>query len=305
MMHALSAWLAVASAIAPAPAQSPVTYDSSRTQVVLLGTGTPNPDPDRSGPSMAVVVRGRAYLVDAGPGIVRRAAAAERAGVTALRMQNLKIVFLTHLHSDHTLGLPDLMLTPWVLERTAPLAVYGPHGTGAMTRHLLAAYRADIDNRRRGAQPHNDSGWRVQAHDIGLGEVYHDDLVRVIAFAVAHAGWREAYGYRFETADRTVVISGDTRPGDAVVRACNGCDVLVHEVYSQEGFERLSPDWRRYHAEAHTSAVALGALAARAQPKLLVLTHGLPWSSTPDEIVREVRAGFAGAVAYANDLDIY
>jgi ribonuclease BN (tRNA processing enzyme) len=304
-MSALSAWLVFASAIPRSPAQVPVLYDSTRTQVVLLGTGTPNPDPDRSGPALAVVVHGRAYLVDAGPGIARRAAAAERAGVAALSMEHLSIVFLTHLHSDHTLGLPDLMLTPWVLGRTAPLAVFGPRGTRRLAHHLLAAYAADVDNRRRGTQPHNDTGWRVQAHDIRPGQVYHDDLVTVIAFAVPHAGWREALGYRFETADRTIVISGDTRPDDAVERACHGCDVLVHEVYSQEGFERLTPDWQRYHAGAHTSAVALGALAVRARPRLLVLTHGLPWGSSPAEILREVRARFDGPVAYASDLDVY
>lgn len=305
MMHALSICLAVASAHALGLPQSPVAYDSTRTQVVLLGTGTPNAEPDRSGPAVAVVVRGRAYLVDAGPGIVRRAAAARRAGVTALRMENLTIVFLTHLHSDHTLGLPDLMLTPWVLDRTAPLSVYGPRGTSALTRRLLAAYDADIDNRVHGAQPHNDTGWRARAHDVAAGPVYRDDLVTVTAFSVPHAGWREAYGYRFVTADRTIVISGDTRPDSAVVRACDGCDVLVHEVYSQEGFEQLPPEWQRYHAGAHTSSAALGALAARARPKLLVLTHGLPWRSTPEAIVREVRAAFDGAVTYANDLDIF
>ena len=301
---ALSAWLAVVS-IAPARAQAPVAYDSARTQVVMLGTGTPNAEPARSGPATAVVVAGRAYLVDAGPGIVRRASAAALAGVKALALENLRIIFLTHLHSDHTAGLPDLLLTPWVEGRAAPLAVYGPAGTTALTRRLLEAYAADIDNRRHGAQPHNESGWRAVAHEIRPGVVYRDDVVTVSAFFVPHAGWREAYGYRFETRDRTIVISGDTRPDDAVVRACDGCDVLVHEVYSQEGFDRLPPAWQRYHAGAHTSAPALGALAARARPKLLVLTHGLPWSSTPEEIVRAIRAVFSGPVAYADDLDIY
>ena len=305
MVRALSAWLAVVSPAVGGAVQVPVPYDSTRTQIVMLGTGNPNPDPERSGPAAAVVVRGRAYLVDAGPGVVRRAAAAARRGVTALRSENLKVVFLTHLHSDHTLGLPDLILSPWVQDRAAPLTVYGPRGTRLLTRRLLEAYADDIDNRRGGAQPHNDTGWRADAHEIRPGIVYRDALVTVTAFLVPHAGWREAYGYRFETPGRTVVFSGDTRPDDAVVRACDGCDVLVHEVYSQEGFERLPPEWQRYHAGAHTSAVALGALAKRARPRLLVLTHGLAWSSTPEEIVREVRAGFSGAVAYANDLDIY
>jgi ribonuclease BN (tRNA processing enzyme) len=284
---------------------SPVPYDSLRTQVLLLGTGTPNAEPDRSGPATAILVRGHAYLVDAGPGVVRRAAAARRAGVTAVRMENLSIVFLTHLHSDHTVGLPDLMLTPWVLDRTAPLEVYGPAGTGDMVRHLLAAYAADIANRRQGLQPHNDTGWRVHAHEIHPGEVYRDSLVRVTAFAVLHDGWRDALGYRFDTADRSVVVSGDTRAGDAVVRACAGCDVLVHEVYSAEGFAHLPAAWQRYHADAHTSGVELGRLAARAHPGLLILTHLLPWSSSPAEIVQEVRAAFTGRVALGNDLELY
>ncbi len=113
---------------------------AAQTRVILLGTGTPNPDPERSGPAVAVVVNGSVYLLDAGPGIVRRAEAARRHGVEALTQDNLKIVFLTHLHSDHTLGLPDLIFSPWVSGRTAPLEVYGPRGTRAMTAHLTAAY---------------------------------------------------------------------------------------------------------------------------------------------------------------------
>lgn len=287
------------------PGGSPVRYDSSRTQIVLLGTGTPNADPDRAGPAAAVVVHGRAYLVDAGPGIVRRAAAAERRGVAALRMENLRIAFLTHLHSDHTVGLPDLMLSPWVLGRTAPLEVYGPSGTHAMIGHLMAAYTADVDNRRRGLQPHNETGWQANGHDVGTGVVYRDSLVTVTAFAVPHAGWRVAYGYRFQTADRTVVFSGDTRASDAIVRACVRCDVLVHEAYAQEAFARLPEDWQRYNTEAHTSAIELGRLAAQANPKLLIVSHGLPWTSTPDEILREVRGAFGGTVVYGADLDVY
>src|SRR5690242_2444326 len=271
----------------------------------MLGTGTPITDPARSGPALAIVVHGAAYLVDAGPGIVRRAAAAQRAGVVALAQPNLKIVFITHLHSDHTLGLPDLMFSPWVMERAAPLEVYGPAGTAAMTDHLEQAYAEDIRIRTTGAQPHTDSGYVVHAHDIDAGAIYRDSNVTVTAFRVEHGGVPGALGYKFVTRDRTIVVSGDTRPSDAVVRACGGCDVLVHEVYSAEALAVRSPDWQRYHRAAHTSGEELGALAARARPALLILTHGLSWSSTPDEIVREVRRGFGGAVVYANDLDIY
>jgi ribonuclease BN (tRNA processing enzyme) len=299
-------WLLVPLLVRSLSGQGPTPYDSACTQIVLLGTGTPNAEPDRSGPAVAVTLHGRAYLIDAGPGVVRRAAAAVRdRGVSALRMENLRVVFITHLHSDHTVGLPDVMLTPWVLDRTAPLEVYGPPGIRAMVDHLLAAYAADIDNRRTHDQPHNDSGWRAQAHEIRAGPVYRDEFVSVTAFAVPHDGWSESYAYRFETGDRTIVVSGDSRPSDVILQACDGCDVLVHEVYSQAGFERLPPAWQRYHAGAHTSAVALGRLAARARPGLLVLYHGLAWSSSPEEILQEIREGYAGPVTYGNDLDAY
>ena len=276
------------------------------TRVVLLGTGTPNADPDRSGPSLAIVVRGSVYLVDAGPGLVRRAEAARRRGVGELTQPNLKIVFLTHLHSDHTLGLPDLMFTPWVLERTTPLEVYGPPGTRAMVAHLSAAYIEDQQVRLDGWQPQNATGNKAGAHEIHAGEVYRDSNVRVVAFPVPHGSWPNAFGYRFETADRTIVVSGDTRPSDEVVRACNGCDVLVHEVYSTAGFAKRTAAWRRYHAHFHTSSAELAEIATRARPTLLVLTHQLSWGVPADSLLGEIRrAGYTGRVVSGNDLDVF
>lgn len=280
--------------------------DTTGMRVVLLGTGTPNADPDRSGPAVAVVIDGSAYLVDAGPGVVRRAAAAARRGIGALAAENLTRVFITHLHSDHTVGLPDLLLTPWALERQTPLDVYGPPGIDSMMGHLEAAYREDIRNRLDGLQPHNATGWQATVHIVQPGVVYRDSNVTVTAFAVEHESWRFAFGYRFATPNRVIVISGDTRPSDAVVAACDGCDVLVHEVYSDAGFARRPPDWRRYHERAHTSAKALGALAVRARPRLLVLYHELFWGSSPEDLVHEVRAGgFAGPVVSGRDLDVF
>lgn len=263
----------LAFALLTPPATAPLAAQGTR--VVLLGTGTPNAEPERSGPAVAVVVGGSVYLVDAGPGVVRRAAAAEGRGLAALAQPNLRIVFLTHLHSDHTLGLADLMFTPWVLDRVAPLEVYGPRGTRAMVEHLEAAYSEDVRIRLDGLQPANRTGWQANPHEIRPGLVFSDSNVRVTAFLVAHGSWPEAYGYRFDTADRSIVISGDTRPSEAVVEACNGCDVLVHEVYSQQGFEGRPPEWQRYHARFHTSAPELGVIASRARPGLLVLYHQL------------------------------
>ncbi len=284
---------------------APASHETTATRVVMLGTGTPNADPDRSGPSVAIVVRGQAYLVDCGPGVVRRAAAAQRSGIAALAPEKLAIVFITHLHSDHTLGLPDLMLTPWVLERRAPLEVYGPAGVRTMTDHLLAAYAEDIRVRIEGLEPDQTDGWQVHAHEIVAGPVYQDANVKVTAFPVPHANWRRAFGYRFETPDRVIVVSGDTRPSDAVVEACDGCDILVHEVYSADRFATRTPAWQRYHADAHTSSSELAALATRARPRLLVLYHQLYWGTDDDGLVREVRRGYDGAVVSARDLEVY
>jgi len=277
------------------------------THVVLLGTGNPNANPERSGPATAVVVDGHAYLVDAGPGIVRRAAAAAtRYNLDALLARNLDIVFITHLHSDHTLGLPALIFSPWVLDRDVPLRVYGPPGIVDMTDHLEAAWRLDVRNRIDGLQPTNPDGYKVDVHEIAPGEVYADRRVRVTAIPVPHGSWDHAFGYRFDTADRRIVISGDATPAESLVEACNGCDLLVHEVYSEAGWQQRSPEWQRYHAYAHTSSVALGRLAAEARPGLLVLYHQLAMGSTPEEIEAEVRAGgYRGPIAYGNDLDVY
>jgi ribonuclease BN (tRNA processing enzyme) len=286
--------------------RSPRAAAPPTTRVVMLGTGTPNADPERSGPAVAIVVGNAVYLVDAGPGIVRRAAEAARDdSIPALAMPRLRRVFLTHLHSDHTTGLADLILSPWVLGRTDPLDVYGPTGTKRMVDLIEQAYSADVQIRLTGGEPSNKTGYVANAHDVGPGVVYRDSNVTVTAFKVAHGKWDQAFGYRFATRDRTIVLSGDTSPTDAVVTACNGCDVLVHEVYSAERLASRPPEWQRYHSAYHTSTRELAAIATRARPKLLVLYHQLYWDDDDPGLLRQVRALYKGNVVSARDLGVY
>jgi len=254
---------------------------------------------------VAVVVDQTSYVVDFGPGVVRRATAAELLGIEALAVEKLTRAFCTHLHSDHTAGYPDLILTPWVLGREEPLHVYGPPGLQAMTDHVLAAWKEDIDIRMLGNQPAEEHGHEVVVHEISPGVIYRDELVTVTAFDVLHGAWEHAYGYRFETPDRVVVISGDTVPVDEIATQCAGCDVLVHEVYSKAGFDFRPEDWQAYHVASHTSGYELGELAGRARPKLLVLTHQLLWGATEEQLLSEIRRSFDGEVVYANDLDVF
>lgn len=290
---------------------------ASRTQVVLLGTGNPPADPDRSGPATAVVVNGTPYLVDFGAGVVRRAkSAVVDRGVAALEPTNLRVVFLTHMHSDHTVGYADLILTPWVLGRRVPLEVYGPTGLNHLTTHLLEAYRHDFESRMKqyeqrvytaGSFP---EGHAVNSHEIKPGVVFKDANVTVTAFATSHS--MESYGYRFDTADRSIVISGDTKPTQATIDACNGCDVLIHEVLTHDWLSGR-PDFHKYAELYHTNTTQLAELATKAKPRLLLLYHASiswrpsvdPQRSRPEQALKEMMERYSGHVVVGRDLDVY
>jgi ribonuclease BN (tRNA processing enzyme) len=283
------------------------------TQIIMLGTGTPRPDPARSGPATGLVVNCTPYLVDFGPGVIRRIAAAYDKGVTAFGFAAiaLRTIFLTHLHADHTAGYPDLILTPWILGRRQPLEVYGPKGLRPMTKHVLEAWEIDIEDRLTGIDRLPRRGCRVNAHEIAPGVIYVDRNIRVTAFPVRH-GDLAAFGFRFETPDRVIVISGDTAPTQNLVEHCEGCDVLIHEAYSERTYEELSPKWQRYRRSHHTSSRQLAALATRLRPGLLVLYHrsnagGCATRSpdTEEQLLCEMRRLYRGQVVAGHDLDIF
>jgi ribonuclease Z len=308
---------ALLTVLGTASAQPPSPEPAGRTRVVLLGTGNPNPDPDRSGPATVIVVNGTPYLVDFGAGVMRRAkAAVVDKGIAALDPVNFRVAFVTHLHSDHTIGYADLLLTPWIYGRRVALEVYGPPGIKAMSEHLLEAYRADFESRTRehaeglytvGSFP---EGHRINAHEIGAGVVYKDANVTVTAFPTKHA--LPSYGYRFDTPDRSIVISGDTNPTQATVDACHGCDILIHEVQTLDWLSRRA-DFQSYAARYHTTTAQLAELASQARPRLLILYHAsiawrpavIPKASSPETLLAEMTSRYSGAVVVGRDLDVY
>jgi ribonuclease BN (tRNA processing enzyme) len=282
------------------------------SQIVMLGTGTPRPDPERSGPATVIVVNGTPYLVDFGPGVIRRAAAAYNKGITALgaAASGIKTVFLTHMHADHTAGYPDLILTPWILGRKEPIEVYGPKGLRAMTRHVLSAWKVDIDNRVNGIDRLPSAGCQVVVHEIKPGVIYTDRNIRVTAFPVRH-GLEHAFGFRLETPDRVIVMSGDTAPTPSLLEHCAGCDVLIHETYSLQTYEQVSPKWQRYRQTHHTSSRELAALASRVRPGLLVLYHrsnaggALTLVDSEKVLLKEIQSFYDGVVVAGHDLDVF
>jgi len=315
MSAAAAIWLAAATLSGQQP---PAEHPTSRTQVVLLGTGTPALDPDRSGPATAVVVNGAAYLVDFGAGVVRRAKSAviER-GIAALEPTNIRVAFVTHLHHDHTVGYADLIFSPSSARRV-PLEVFGPTGIKAMTEHILEAYRVDIETRLRDAKifgfPRVPEGYQVNAHEIRAGLIYQDANVKVTAFPTKHA--MESYGYRFDTPDRSIVITGDTNPTDATVEACNGCDVLVHELQMsiRPPSTAVARSLAAYGAKYHTNLDQLVELAKKAKPHLLIIYHAAvserPATATPEapslsELLNAITSRYPGHVVVGRDLDVY
>lgn len=297
LTRALPILLATAgSAAAQAPADT--------TRVILLGTGMPVPDPAAQGPATAVTVGSRIFLFDAGPGAERQLAAAG----LPYRNGALTALFLTHLHSDHTLGLPDLIFTSWVMGRRLPLRIVGPHGTRAMTDHIIAAWAEDIAVRSDGKERTAPGGYRVDVQEVSGGVVYDSAGVRITAIPVLHGSWKEAFGYRIDAPGKVIVISGDTRPDSALERASRGVDILIHEVYPAV---RLKVEdrpggasWPEYMHAFHTSDRELGALAARARPRLLVLHHIVRMGGTDAELLEGVRAGgFTGTTVIGHDLD--
>jgi ribonuclease Z len=291
-----------------APVANAQLAPSDTTQVVLLGTGTPNADQSRCGPAVAIVVNDTPYLVDFGPGVVRRASAMSPSyggPIPGLEVDKLTHAFLTHLHSDHSAGLPDLLLTTWVLERDEPLELFGPEGIADMANHIQKAYDADIKYRIYGLEPVNNKGWRINVHTTKEGLIFEDDNVKVEAFRVRHGSWPNAFGYRFTTPDRVIVISGDAAPDAKLERYAKDADILIHEVYSVEGFQRRDEYWQKYHSSNHTSSHELGEMATRAKPGLLVLYHILFWGASEQTLLDEVREKYSGEVVLGNDLDIF
>ena len=279
-------------------------YLYADTKLLILGSGTPNPDPERSGSAYAIVTNGQSYLVDFGPGVIRRASAFSPSWggeFESMEIQNLNYAFLTHLHSDHSAGLADLILSPWVLERKEPLNLFGPRGLKRMADKITEAYQIDIDYRINGSQPSNLEGYKTKVTEIAEGIIYEDKYISVEAFENNHGDFKNSFGFVFTTKDKKIVISGDTAYSQKVIDKSKEVDILVHEVYSEKGFKEKTRDWQIYHKAHHTSPEELSQIANKIKPKVLVLSHVLFWGSDSDEIINEIKDKYSGRVILPND----
>lgn len=277
---------------------------SAPTRIVMLGTGTPIPDANRAGASVAVIHKGQAYLFDIGAGAVHNATRARyKYNIPSLYPSQICCLFVTHMHSDHTLDYAELVYTLW-WRRPGRLQAFGPPGLQEMTAGMHAMMAPDLRTRIASSQPvANPEGYKVNVTELADGFVFEQDDLRIEAFEVDHGDIKPAFGYRIETNDRSIVISGDTAMSEKLLEMSRGVDVLIHEVISDSGLAKNSEGFQAYHRQSHTPASDLGRLASAARPGLLVLYHGLYYGVPEARILEEVKSAYDGPVVLANDLD--
>ena len=267
-------------------------------KVTLLGTGNPRPTIERFGPSILIQAGSNAFLFDCGRG------ATLRLSQLKIPVESVDALFLTHLHSDHVVGLPDLWLTGWVLGRKVPFRMWGPAGTKQMMSHLEQAYSFDIHVRLDVDQNLPAQGVEVQATDIDQGVVYEKGGVKITAFTVDHGLVKPAFGYRIDYAGHSVVLSGDTRYSENLIRFAQGTDVLIHEVIDPEAYRTLdssyTPEQRARVIAHHTTPEEAGRLFTKVAPKLAVYSHIVP-ADAPD-LVSHTRKTYSGPLEVGEDL---
>jgi ribonuclease Z len=262
-------------------------------RVTLLGTGGPPPHHQRFGTGTLVEAGEHRLLFDAGRGIV------QRLHENGSEIQRVGPVFLTHLHHDHIVGLPDLWLTGWVWQRVSPLAVFGPKGTSAHAASLERAYAFDVAQRVRDAELEPEST-KISVREIESGVAFEEGKLRVQAFPVDHGSVKPALGYRIDFGDRSVVISGDTRYSENLVHAAKGVDLLIHEVAAApEALARSNPGLKKV-LDYHTTPQAAGRVFKETAPRMAVFTHVLLFGGmTEQQLIADVRkAGYAGPLKW-------
>ncbi len=274
------------------------TVTAQEIEVTLLGTGFPVPTLDQFGPSTLIEAGDQILVVDTGRGAMQRLF---QLGVS---YADIDAIFLTHLHSDHVVGLPDLWLTGWLISgRDRPLALFGPEGTAELVENLRKAYSFDIEIRISDDLMARE-GSRLQVTEIRDGYIYERDGVSVKAFDVDHRPVSPALGYRIEYGGRSVLLSGDTRYSENLISNAEDLDLLIHEVSgaTEEYLQIISPGDRRAF-EHHTTAEQAGKIFAQTRPKLAAYSHVVLWPGYErSRLIRDTRQTYEGPLVVGVDL---
>ena len=269
-------------------AQTPQPQEAVR--VTLLGTGSPTLSAERMGPCTLIETGSARLLFDAGRGCAIRLSQAR------VPWRDLTQVFLTHLHADHTFALPDLHVMGWILGRTNPLDVHGPSGTREMMTSMIRTVEPDIGSRLKSVPTRKPPEYRPT--EIQAGVVYDRGGVKVTAFEVPHS-ISPAFGYRIDANGRSIVLSGDTRYSETLIRNAQGVDVLVHEVVSG-----ATTTEQQQITSAHTTPEQAAQVFAATKPKLAIYSHLILFGASADDVVAATKKVYAGRVEMGTDLTV-
>lgn len=314
-----SPWLTPDLAHNPGPPRN-LAPEGAKTQVVMLGSGGVSPHPFRHGPSAAVIVNDATYIIDAGEGMWRSLAWAALSHpellLAPLDPTRINRLFLTHLHSDHTVGLPALWLFTTTLGRKEPLSVHGPIGTKKLTDHIVQAYHGDLAQRRHGPEAimDNPERWTIIPHEIKeMGPVYEDENICFEAFHHKHGTFEQNYAYRITTADRVICWAGDGREDGHLDKAAQGADILFCELSTEDWL--WNANWGGATLEEkqktifsyHIRPQELADFATRMGVKTLVTMHERNYSEPfePDALMDEFKRDYSGLVYSSRDGDIF
>ena len=263
--------------------------------VTLLGTGTPRPEVERGSSAVLVEAGTQKLLFDAGRGVARRIYQ------LGLDYNTIDKIFITHLHYDHIIGLPDLMLSGWVFQRTRPIRLWGPAGSKHHLEQIQKAYAADIELRTRHTEL-PEEGIRVEVSEIGEGVVYSEGDLTVRAIPVDHGVVKPAFGYRVDYKGRSLVISGDTRYSEQIAEHAKGVDLLIHEIAdASDALLEHNPRLRRVMAY-HTRPAELSRLLQQSNPRQTVLVHALIFGKERADVLSEIQSKYKGEVMFGEDL---
>lgn len=312
-------WLPTAVENDPGPPRN-FAPEGAQTFVVMLGSGGVTATPRRNGPSGAVIVNNSTYIIDAGEGIWRGLAwaAISHKGLLAehLAPKRINRLFLTHLHSDHTIGLPAVWLKSWVFGRQEPFNVYGPIGTKKLAEHLIQAYHGDLNERRYGPEgnPRKRNGWQIDTHEIEKsGLVFEDENVKIEAYHHLHGNFKQNFAYRITTPDRIIAWAGDGRIEGKLEKAAIDADILFSELSTEDnlgnanwGGETLEQKQKTIWSY-HIRPKELAEFATRMNVKSLVTMHERNYTDPfePDALMNEFKRDYKGVVYSSRDGDIF
>ena len=273
------------------------------TKVLFLDSAGKLPENSRPSSTLAIIVKDKTYIINAGKLFLQRFALGNKSGLIKENITDVRNFFFTDLQSDLSAGIPDLIFVKMIVG-TSETRIFGPPGSQSLINTILQEYVDGFTVEGFSLQP-NVSDYNISINTISEGEVFSDNLIKVNSFSVNRSNLKNSYGYKFKTPDKVIVLAGDVSYSASIAENCKECDILIHSVYSTDGLNNISESSRSYQKEFHTSVEELAAIAEVSKPRLLILYNQLYYGVSDEDLLRELSNYYKGDVVSAKAYDIF